>query len=572
MTKIISDSVNALVKRLTNKHEMFVLPSLQRPYVWNEKQIYKLFDSIMKDYPLGTLLVWKTKRDVISRSFIEHWDDNSSKPKLLESGIKNMVLDGQQRLQSLLIGMRGTHKGRQLYFNVTVDPERLQVEKDVDGGLTYIFKFYKDIKKIPMGYISVKNLCESNEKSINKLADKIIADSKGDKKIDEIYKDRIILNIETFRHQFLTHTQAMNYNLIDEESNGLIEKTDDEIVEIFIRANSGGTKLNKSDLLFSLLSTGWGDAYEEIKEIENDLSSAGFDFSKDYILKAILICTDQGAAYQVAKFKKTGALEKVQNSWIDVRSSIFDVITFLKENTPVQSKKALVSQNSLLPIIAMRYKMGKKKWGGMDKIPLSDYILTTSLAGSFNGAKDTLLDKLTESMIEGFDLEKIKEIFINDNRSITFDAKKIWEIGYSNPEKVYFAMKNIIPGVSLSDISAKNIDHIIPRDGLVKLTKKIPASEINQLANLTILDATQNKQKSGRPLKIWLEELDPSERANYLARNCIPAEPSLWDPNNFHQFVEERKKLILSKTELGKLIPSKVDTIIEEIAYDVEDL
>jgi hypothetical protein len=133
-------------------------------------------------------------------------------------------------------------------------------------------------------------------------------------------------------------------------------------------------------------------------------------------------------------------------------------------------------------------------------------------------------------------------------------------------------MKNIIPGVSLSDISAKNIDHIIPRDGLVKLTKKIPASEINQLANLTILDATQNKQKSGRPLKIWLEELDPSERANYLARNCIPAEPSLWDPNNFHQFVEERKKLILSKTELGKLIPSKVDTIIEEIAYDVEDL
>lgn len=364
MPKFVSESITSLVNKLTNTDERFVLPSLQRPYVWKEKQIFKLFDSIMQSYPLGSLLVWKTKKQIVSRELKKNWSKKGQQANgpMPDSKSKYMILDGQQRLQSLLIGLRGTHEGRALYFNAIIDPQRTPEEREQDDGLMYVFKFYKDAKKIPKGFIQVSDLCEkfNKYKSCNEIAEIYINSSSGKTKIDDKFKKYLITNIETFRQTFVTNHSAIAYNFIDELSDPEESKTDDEIVEIFIRANSGGTKLNKSDLLFSLLSTGWASAYDEIKEIEEVLSSAGFDFSKDYILKALLLCTNQGAAYKVEKFKQQGSLEKVQESWDAVSDSILDVITFLKECTPINTKKQLVSQNSLLPIIAMRRKIGEK--------------------------------------------------------------------------------------------------------------------------------------------------------------------------------------------------------------------
>lgn len=51
----------------------FWLPNIQRPFVWNEDQIARLFDSIMREYPISTLLVWKTKEEVKHRKFIDNY-------------------------------------------------------------------------------------------------------------------------------------------------------------------------------------------------------------------------------------------------------------------------------------------------------------------------------------------------------------------------------------------------------------------------------------------------------------------------------------------------------------------
>lgn len=578
MPKFVSESITSLVNKLTQIDERFVLPSVQRPYVWKEKQIYKLFDSIMRSYPLGSLLVWKTKKKIVSRELKKDWSKkgqqaNGSMP---DSKPKNMILDGQQRLQSLLIGLRGTHEGRALYFNAIINPERSPEEREKDDGLMFVFKFYKDAKKIPTGFIQVSDLCEKfiKHKSCNDIAEMYINNSSGNTKIDDKYKKQLITNIETFRHTFVTNHSAIAYNFIDELSDPDESKTDDEIVEIFIRANGGGTKLNKSDLLFSLLSTGWTSAYDEITEIQEVLSSAGFDFSKDYILKALLLCTNQGAAYKVEKFKQQGSLEKVQESWEAVRDSIHDVITFLKECTPINTKKQLVSQNSLLPIISMRKKLGKRQWNILEKNPLAEYMLITTLAGSFNGAKDTLLDKLSDSMKTKFSLQDVMNILRDDNRSVKFDEKKIWKISYANPEKVYFCMSQVIPNARLSEVSRKNIDHIISRDSLSGLRfgeKKIKTEEINQLANLTIIDASQNKSKGAKTLIEWIKEMSPAARLEYLEKNRIPKDEQLWDPQNFKEFIEARKELILKNSDLGNYIASREDIASDEDQIDDED-
>ena len=107
-------SIRKIVSYLNNDEAEgggFWLPNIQRPFVWNEEQIGRLFDSIMREYPIGTLLVWKTKEPLKHRKFI---DNILPELKLTTFYVpdntrsKMMVLDGQQRLQSLSIGLRGT--------------------------------------------------------------------------------------------------------------------------------------------------------------------------------------------------------------------------------------------------------------------------------------------------------------------------------------------------------------------------------------------------------------------------------------------------------------------------------
>src|SRR5271157_1158231 len=98
----------------------FWLPNIQRPFVWSEDQITKLFDSILREYPISTLLIWKTKSDTPRRKFIDNYRRVHDHGDFVPADVqpKLLVLDGQQRLQSLYIGLNGSLEGRELYFDV----------------------------------------------------------------------------------------------------------------------------------------------------------------------------------------------------------------------------------------------------------------------------------------------------------------------------------------------------------------------------------------------------------------------------------------------------------------------
>src|SRR5690349_10001311 len=108
-----STSIMALLNRIHNDHTL-VLPDIQRDFVWERDQIRLLFDSIMKGYPFGALLVWETRYlEVAFRDFVvDYVPGQTFTPKSKEKGRPlEMVLDGQQRLQSFLIGVHGSHDG-----------------------------------------------------------------------------------------------------------------------------------------------------------------------------------------------------------------------------------------------------------------------------------------------------------------------------------------------------------------------------------------------------------------------------------------------------------------------------
>src|ERR1022692_2244950 len=102
-------SLRKIVSYLNNTEEDggFWLPNIQRPFVWSEDQICRLYDSIMRQYPISTLLVWKSMSRIRRRKFIDNWKDSLRLSDFYvpeNSKKKSLVLDGQQRLQSLFIG------------------------------------------------------------------------------------------------------------------------------------------------------------------------------------------------------------------------------------------------------------------------------------------------------------------------------------------------------------------------------------------------------------------------------------------------------------------------------------
>src|SRR5438067_2787114 len=113
--------MNTIIGLLNHiRNDELVLPAIQRDFVWSEEQTAKLLDSVMRGYPVGIVLLWETYNDIQFRPFvadfrsgmIHSYSENQKRRRI------RVVLDGQQRLQSLYIALRGKRDGRELFFDV----------------------------------------------------------------------------------------------------------------------------------------------------------------------------------------------------------------------------------------------------------------------------------------------------------------------------------------------------------------------------------------------------------------------------------------------------------------------
>src|SRR5690606_38385232 len=95
----------------------YLLPAIQREFVWDTEQIERLFDSLMRDYPISSFLFWKVDRDKVKDfefyEFLRKYHERNLRrnPKADVTGEEGItaVLDGQQRLTSLYIALKGTY-------------------------------------------------------------------------------------------------------------------------------------------------------------------------------------------------------------------------------------------------------------------------------------------------------------------------------------------------------------------------------------------------------------------------------------------------------------------------------
>ena len=545
-------SLRKIVTFLNNPEEEggFWLPNIQRPFVWSEEQICRLFDSILREYPISTLLIWKTRSLIRRRKFIDNFH-RGLLTRLSDFYVpeddkkKCLVLDGQQRLQSLFIGLCGSYEAKELHIDI------LSGEVAAPDDVKYKFAFLGS-SNVSFPWLRFKDLVFSPKTSLV-LAQNIIRDA--GRELTETEQSKVAEHIALIFKTFHTDDGIAYQELDSIENKDLY--TEDDVVEVFIRANSGGTKLGKSDLLFSLLTSTWDRADEEMEDLLWQLNQHGFALPRDFVLKTCLTLLDQGARYEVEKFRKQGVREKIESQWDSISDAIRDVIDFVQGKTFIRCDKAMPSNLVLIPIIYVRYHYREawKKAKDVDR-----FLLRSLLAGAFSGTPDQLIDDLVGRIkqLQNFDADELFEIIRSKGRSLELTEDRFWQMGYGSDTihllfNLWYRSFNYTPAY---ENNLPQVDHIFPQSVLRKVKMANPRTgrsdlmkykeaDRNQLANCMLLTQQENGAggKSDLLPELWFAEKDET----YLDMHMIPRDRSLWHIDRYEDFVEERKRIILDR-------------------------
>ena len=284
-----------------------LLPAIQREFVWSYNQIEWLFDSIMRHYPISSFLFWRvegaTKTQYKFYSFLKNYRERfqTHNSEFDTNGVNDFmaVLDGQQRLASIYIGLRGSFAyklprvwwdnteynipTRKLYLNI------LNGLEDQEDGRIYEFKFLTkdEYNSDPDKWFPIsKILGLKNNFEFNKYLDK------------HNYKENEFTYETLARFQEVIHTDRIINYFLEKEQNI------DKALNIFIRINSGGEPLNFSDLLLSIAIANWSkkDARKEINSLIDEIRDKGFFINKDLVLKTFLVLFSSDIKFKVTNF------------------------------------------------------------------------------------------------------------------------------------------------------------------------------------------------------------------------------------------------------------------------------
>ena len=506
-----------------------------------------MFDSILREYPISTLLVWKTTSKIRRRKFIDNWSNTLKLSSFYvpeDSRKKCLVLDGQQRLQSLYIGLCGSFSGRELHFDV------LSGTAAMPDDIKYRFEFRQSTTtSFPL--VKFKDLVFTTRKKRELIQD---MEAKTGRNFTKDEKDSIELNLDRVDRAFKMD-EFITYQELDGIDNPDLYSEDD-VVEVFIRANSGGTKLEKSDLLFSLLTATWDVADNRMEDLLDDLNRQGFAFDRDFVLKACLVMLNQGAQYEVAKFRKPHVREEIEDKWDQLSASIKAVVDFVRSKTYIQCDKALPSHLALIPLIYVRHHY-PDSWASAKKIDA--FLVRTLLAGAFSGQSDRIIDALVKRFkdIERFDADEGFAVIRSQNRSLEISKDRFFEMGYGS-KNIHLILNLWYPAFSHTPAYENNlpqVDHVFPQSRLKemritspetgRIVMKYRDNARNHLANCMLLTRAENGAggKSDTTPAEWFEDKDD----DYLNLHLIPKDKTLWSMDRFEDFIAARMELIAVK-------------------------
>jgi hypothetical protein len=575
----------ATALKLIQKNEL-ILPAIQREYVWKPSQVAKIFDSVLRGYPVGSFLSWKVLPETVSKfrfyGFLKDYSgyDKKHNPVVDIPTDREViaVLDGQQRLTSLNIALRGTYAyrnprawankawsypERRLYLNLLGEaPEN-------DAGLKY-----------HLAFLTKEQLEQAGDDETKKwmpVADIFdAADPAAMMQLPAKYavgNDATAVQIVGKLWQEVHHNQSLHFY---EETDQDIER----VLDIFVRVNSGGTVLSYSDLLMSIATAQWKekDARAAVHDLVDALNTTGqgFDFSQDTVLKSGLVLADVGdVGFKVRNFT-TANMAKLEARWDDISTSLRIAAELLADFG--LSGGTLTADSVLIPVayyvhrrgLTPSYRVSDKKDDREDRAALRSWVLRSLIVrGVWGSGLDTLLRDLREIIrrdgADGFPLAAIEyamarrgkslevtDALIEDILGLAYGGGRTWAVLATLFDHVDTRMQyhedHVFPKSQLDARALKAAKHT---DG----SRRYSDDTINELVsrrdllpNLELLPGPENIGKSDTAPDVWTADHYPGadEHAAFLKANALPGVlPHGVD--DFLAFYDARRELLIAR-------------------------
>lgn len=321
----------------------------------------------------------------------------------------------------------------------------------------------------------------------------------------------------------------------------------DHVLDVFIRTNSGGTKLDFSDLLMSIAVAHWdGDFRKELDDLTQHIhqnTEMGFYIERDWLLKTCLMLTEADVRFKVRNFKGE-QVARIQQEWPEIKECITETFRLVRRFgiTP----QSLTSRNAVIPICYYLYKKcssGEPLFRKINNLAkcheqravISQWFYMALLKGVFGGQADSILSSMRDVLVkhltdDTFPLPAIIERYKATNKDLRFDEEtldKLLETQHGEG-RCRALLHLLFPEMNVSEVF--HIDHLHPRASFDKklLNKASFLQDDEQLMafyrnpvhwnaipNLHLLNHSQNLAKKDRPLKEWLSDqnvhLTPSD-------------------------------------------------------------
>ena len=565
----------------------WVLPTIQRKFVWKKDRICNLFDSLLSGYPIGTFMLWKiTKKELFNElnffSFLQNYKEKfndkcenfkasfSINPELFS------VIDGQQRLNSFYIGLYGSyaeklpHKKWKKEYDEKIQPKKYlylniaeRLNKD-DIGKEYNFQFFSQNELNQLNdknnWFKVSEILDINQYNYEEVEednfDTEICSIINKMNIREQYKSTAIKTLKKLYKAVRINKKIHNYL---EDTQNL-----DKVIDIFIRANSGGVPLAFSDLVMSVLVGKWKDAGDKIDELVKLIfAEYGFNVDRDFVLKNCLMIYSEDIKFRVSNFTDE-FVKKVKENFDNISLSITKVCKFV--NQIGITDNILRAKYALLPIIYYVHKfsldidnMAKYK---ENKQNIGLWLKMALLKGMFGGQPDSILPPIRilidKSNKNNFPIKEIVSNFANGPKDIriteNFIEEKVKTVQYGSIEATL--LLSLITNMDPQHVYA--VDHMYPKSMFEK--RKINNYEFlsadkdlknfyldknnwNSIGNLQLLNSNENRSKYNTDLETWLNNNPNYNKDLYY----IPKDDNgnyIVQINRFKLFLEKRQNLM----------------------------
>ena len=522
----ISELIDGIRKR------DMVLPEFQREYVWTKEQAKQLMVSLVREYPVGSLLFWKT----------DDPPDLKNLPRIPEKiGTMSVILDGQQRLTTLFMLLEGAIPPYYTDRDIVTDPRDLYYNLDSQD-----FQYYQSsrMKDNPLWWRVVD--CFAEPIDVFKIAKRQAHDDEAAFVLAQKYNESL---------NQLRHCKEMDLPILTVPPDASINRA----IDIFDRVNSQGTKLTDADLALTHVTGKWPHARRRMKEKVDELSGRHFKADLTFTTRALTGVVTKRALFETIRDCNR---EELESGWQQLGKILDYLVTIMPERAFIHSTEDLNSTNVLVPLVVYLSLNGVKFPSESALKRALHWLYAAHTWARYTAQTDQRLEHDVSIVVrQPAPWSSLCDQIIDQRGRIEVKASDLEGRGTQHPlyRMTYILSKahgavDWFNGAPLGSTHGKaywiHHHHIFPQSLLYRngydsdnhLHRKI----VNEIANRAFLTAESNAALSNRPPEDYFPEVEE----NYpgaLTKQFIPMDPDLWKLHRYAEFLEARRSLVARK-------------------------